>query len=122
MFRRRQSEQAKEFFAGEFRLQVYRDVVYQLIEKQLLLPEDLVDPLFNRTFKDVLIHVDREGLAETVDPVLGLTLYRGIPPSIKVEDIRGVLQIQTLSTGAERKHKNLSLCVFFEFFDCCISL
>src|SRR6266851_689872 len=67
------------------------------LEKLALVHENVADPLFDRLFDRVRVHVNRLALAEAVAAVGRLVLDGGIPPTVEMEYVGGGVQVEALA-------------------------
>src|SRR2546428_424337 len=82
-----QAEKTEQLRAGEYRLEVERHFVDDILEQTPFAAQHDFDALLHGLLARVGVDVHRVGLAQTMAAILGLALDRWIPPPVEVEHV-----------------------------------
>lgn len=111
------AEEGEEGVGGEFGEESGGGGRDDLVGEETFMTEEVVDAFLEGAFADEVVGDDGAGLADAVGAVGGLVLDGGVPPTVVVDDVRGLGEGEAEGAGAEGENKESGAVITGEGLD-----
>ena len=111
------AEEGEEGVGGEFGEESGGGGRDDLVGEETFMTEEVVDAFLEGAFADEVVGDDGAGLADAVGAVGGLVLDGGVPPTVVVDDVRGLGEGEAEGAGAEGENEEAGARVAGEGLD-----
>lgn len=111
------AEEGEEGVGGEFGEEGGGGGRDDLVGEEAFMTEEVVDAFLEGAFADEVVGDDGAGLADAVGAVGGLVLDGGVPPTVVVDDVRGLGEGEAEGAGAEGENEESGAVITGEGLD-----